>query len=738
MAKILDVTSLGARDIPNSPRPIVSFDSGAGRGLQEAGKQIQEFGAQAAKQADEQNKLLAQSYSNDVIVNQFAPKAAELRAKYYDNQGINASTALPEYQAGLEKLRQDTLAGTKDLYTQNLLGHFMASHVTQELDGASRYAITEKDKYVDGGNVAMLKNLSSNTSLAYNDPPAIAANTGNALAVIDNQAKQKGWAPEATELAKKTYIATTAKNMIDTALANNDLASANSLYGQYSKNMDGDTALSVSKSLEVLNKRQDGLDTVNTLKAGQSIIPSVNPVDVVMKNELASDGSVKVINDSKGLVIGGINQNSYPKQFSEAKAILDSQGQDASKAYIKNFYQTEIVKKNGVDKLPANIQDVVADGLTNHGSDFQAKLLAAAKGGASRSQLLDMRQAEYDKLAASPKAQKEGWAQSKEGWDNRIKGLRDAATSQATNSANPPVFKEGVNPMDTYKNWQAVYPTYSSQIMKMPDAQTRKDRLDALENESQNYKRQSDAYRAGIINNAMQLAVDPTFTSIDQVPLDTYKILLEDHPETIKELQTRADFNAKKANKLESLDTSKNSPNGYDTVLRVAQAEDYQTNKNVIGSQDHLDNLLGKPDGLGINMKDYNDGKMLLTASPEWRGFIKEQLPQIATANGNIDGLGKQRALEWMDRVNKAYAENNNKKTMSEAAFIADLKTKMSPLAPPSPGIMEQIHNWFNNSNNASDGKILVENPDGQRGYIPKTQLEDALKQKYKAVGNGT
>ena len=144
----------------------------------------------------------------------------------------------------------------------------------------------------------------------------------------------------------------------------------------------------------------------------------------IMKNELHADGVVRVHQDGAGKAIGGINSEAYPEQFAEASRILRDSGQVAALEYIRGFYQKEIIEKNGVQNLSADVQDVVADGLVNHWSGFQKELLDAAKAGTSRQDLIRMRQNEYMRLAQADPAK---YGPSLEGWTKRLNSLQTAA-----------------------------------------------------------------------------------------------------------------------------------------------------------------------------------------------------------------------------------------------------------------------------------------------------------------------
>lgn len=180
-----------------------------------------------------------------------------------------------------------------------------------------------------------------------------------------------------------------------------------------------------------------------TLRAGN---PENLALDVLMRNEgiapVASDGA-------KGNpAMGGINKGSYPKEYEEAKRIYEEKGPAAAEAYHRAFYKREIYDKNNLGSLPPEVQTIVADGLTNHWSGFQAKLLQAAKDGATPDQLISMRMGEYERLASIENVKgiegKFPYKKDLAGWLNRLERLPRGATGTAFDYLAPDKQAEAV------------------------------------------------------------------------------------------------------------------------------------------------------------------------------------------------------------------------------------------------------------------------------------------------------
>ena len=175
-----------------------------------------------------------------------------------------------------------------------------------------------------------------------------------------------------------------------------------------------------------------------------------------------------------------------------------------------------------------------------------------------------------------------------------------------------------------------------------------------------------------------------------------------------------------------------NSPNGYETITRVLEPKDSE-NPNAIKGQDQLDRLMGRSDGTGINMKDYQDAKPATELPSDIKEPLLKHMREIATANGNVDGKGQQRAVQWYNQIMDAYKKNEAMGDKKDSDFVSKIGQADGPLyAPPAPS---RITQWGNAIKEATGmGQVLVTNPDGQQGYMPAANVEKYLKLGYKKV----
>lgn len=185
--------------------------------------------------------------------------------------------------------------------------------------------------------------------------------------------------------------------------------------GQFSSYFTGEELMKLQKT--VWEKTPD-IKKLNEIQLdGNPVENADRSIDIIMRNEggyVAKDGN------SGEAAIYGINRGSFPKEHDEAKQITETQGKAAGEAYARQFYKKEFYDKYKIGELPLRVQDIVADGVVNHGTTFRNKLVQAAKDGASPQELIEMRRQEYERLARNdPKKYKD----QLKGWQNRLNNL---------------------------------------------------------------------------------------------------------------------------------------------------------------------------------------------------------------------------------------------------------------------------------------------------------------------------
>jgi len=126
-----------------------------------------------------------------------------------------------------------------------------------------------------------------------------------------------------------------------------------------------------------------------------------------------------------------------------------------------------------------------------------------------------------------------------------------------------------------------------------------------------------------------------------------------------------------------------NSPNAYENLRRTLEPNDNDY-PNRIASQDHLDKILGRSDGTGINMKDYNDIKPALEMPDNYKKVFSDAIKQVEGANGNVDGKGQDRAVMWYNQAMKLMQANDAKgdKKIPDIELIKNIQSTVSGYQP--------------------------------------------------------
>ena len=435
--------ALSVRSNPND------FGAAIGQGIEAIGKQGEQL-------ADHYGGMMLETAANTAEA-AHVKEVSDLEANYRQKEGSAAVAARPQFEQAIldstQKYREQLPFAAAHMFDANVT-HFNAI----KMGGAADYAAGQ----------AKSANLNSQTALmdiatthagdlsVVTDDKAFGSlvlapiiHGGNAIADIHGITGQanginqqtgnysypdtpEGKAAEAQHLMVTNAKLASAYNTAAKTVADNQGASASAAWVQKHWDSIPDAAKAqLNQFLAPKIRQQEISGNVEGVLSGiyqdynNKALGIQNPLDVIRKNE-----GIGYSKDNKGEVVNGINSLAFPKEFSEAKQILDTQGQAAATKYADNFYQKQIIDKNGIDKLPAATQAIVADGIVNHGAgDFGQSLVTAAKNGASPQQLIDMRRVEYQRLNDTGKPE---YVKSFAGWNSRLDSLQAGINQQTT------------------------------------------------------------------------------------------------------------------------------------------------------------------------------------------------------------------------------------------------------------------------------------------------------------------
>jgi hypothetical protein len=96
--------------------------------------------------------------------------------------------------------------------------------------------------------------------------------------------------------------------------------------------------------------------------------------------------------------------------------------------------------------------------------------------------------------------------------------------------------------------------------------------------------------------------------------------------------------------------STQNSPNGYEALIHVgAQSSDPMGDTSA--SENYLHEHMGRNDQTGITYKDYQDGLAFAKEDAGFKMVVTQTMKEIAENNGNIDGGGEARAIDFFHRA---------------------------------------------------------------------------------------
>ncbi len=681
-----------------------------------------------------------------------AQKVGQIKGAYLQNTGLAAAAAFPKYQADLEAARQEARAGLP-LGAQHGFDMLATRSIAAHIADGSTHAATQ----IRQANIMSGTDLSNQNVQAVLDPdiakdpervqwhqdsaihglqmtldenhPGLKTNE-NGEVTFDESKPEGRNLKAAYDARKDDIIAQTQMNRFN-ALAKGDVLGAFGIYQQDRSSLPKPAQVQLDAMFEprVFNAHVNNGSTQVVAEANQAHAQllynpqSSHALDVVQKNEggMSDDGQSAY----------GIDKTAHPKEFAEISALPDSE----RSAYARKFFKEEYYDKKGIADLPANTQSIVMDGVVNHTTDFGDKLIRDAKNGATPQELINERRAEYQRVAQIP-----GKEQFLQGWNNRLDNFGNV---NALTGEKPKSY--ATNPDGSKLTTADYYRTHSEEVLQRADALSEQQMpgdlayRKAMRETVSNYMNKVISNQAGQyildnknvmrgINGELTKGKPPeTEAELRAIPGmdDLLNRVSAQDPRFAQGIPTML---AKMARRNDVT----NSPNGYDTIIRTLQPQDAD-HPNHIKNQGQLDSLLGKSDGTGINMKDYNDAKPATELPPEIKEPMLKHMQEITNANGNLDGKGQQRAVQWYNQVMTAYKKNETLGDKKDPNFADNIGKPEGPLyAPPAPSRMTQISNWAKEATGL--GHVLVKNADGVQGYIPAGNVERALKLGYTKV----
>lgn len=382
------------------------FGAQVGQQVEKAGQTAEDLGAKYAQMATE-------AKAENVISNQFVPAAAQLKAQFLQNKGIDAVKAEPVYIQSLANLRDQFVSKAGGPYESQILNQWMSRHAAQETDFAGTYVNQQQDKFEQDSHNSMLGTYTNSMAMNYASPDQIQQNIDSGKALIQKRGFDLGEDQNTTVAYKQAqFVGQSVKTTIDSAILNGDMPAAINVFNKYKADIDPkdlrDLEVSLAPKIADYDSRTVSEHVLGTYtgKYNAQVYGKVpTPTDFVMNHE----GGFVPNDSGKGPTNFGINQESNPDI--DVKNLTQDQARDI----IKTRYSDAI----GADRMPAGLAAVAVDSAVNMGVHKTQQLLAQSDGDPNT--LIQLRRQEYNRLATE---NPEKYGDKLAGWNARLDDLQ--------------------------------------------------------------------------------------------------------------------------------------------------------------------------------------------------------------------------------------------------------------------------------------------------------------------------
>lgn len=678
---------MAGASVPYSSVPSVESQGSLGGGETQHATP-EDFGSQvgdAVKAAgdtgfDEANKfatMATESKVNDDYANKYAPASAQLRNQYDQLRGQDKIHGYDAYISGLQDLNKNFTASQPSFLGQKLMSSLIDRHITGEIDGAKRELVDSQKQFSDQSTYDLIKSNSTYAANNYNNPQIVQQAIGMNDAHIIKQAMDNGVDPntaagrDSIDAAQRTAKGDTAIAMINRSLESGDLAHANMIRSGYGAFIPGYQQEFIDSTLHAANIQQTSMQAVSNLKAGQPLPPVAGAppaqVQATVANAAANNGvdanhalAVLRIESNNGQNIGtrgtiGQDKESAGKSLQEqAQALCDnlkkaSSQNTAALGRESQPWESYVTYQQGAGGGPALLKaaqgspatraiDVLAPFYKNPKDAVSAVTDNGGNANMTAEDFVDFIHNRYDKNAAIANC--------------------NPATAEAIlapHQQGSPAVQPAATPTQSLLEFDKRVPDMMNRINAIPNYDVRMGVMRAFNQDRQNYTDSANAYKAGLINQAGQIAAQPDFTSSEQIPSEMRAALSTDSPQTLTYMEARADFNKKNTQNIVSRDKSELGSGFYSLLDKVYAPSG---NLNAISSTSELQGHVGSQGDLTIAGYDTLAKELGKKFTPEGqaelagkRALFAYGKSQISGSNAGLfihDPKGEQMFTQWM------------------------------------------------------------------------------------------
>lgn len=648
----------------------------------QVGEGLQKIGVMGEQTAGQINGLIAETASNQAEL-AFIKSSGDLKAKYSKYEGLQAEAMRPQYEADLQathdQFRNNLPPAAQKMFdsaTIRSLGTQTSEYANYSAGQIKQANLKSHDALADNA-AASAGNLSVVTDPAqFGKLAATIVNSGNAIADIRGDAisatgtnsdtgnysysdTPEGKAAEARHLQ---YTNAKLSNLYETAVktvADNQGAAAAADWAKgHWDNMPDIAKVKLNAYLAPKMVNEDIDSAIATANSNMAANQQQKILSDVPKSPVEANAPLSVRNNNPGNLRD--SSTGLFRVFDTPEAGASAMQSDLTAKISGN---SPAMEKNFGKNYSPTLSNIITTYAPANENNTKAYIDTVSKEtGFAPNQVLTT--ADISKLMPAMTKVEAGGSGSggiNKQYTNDYERLTDQRQSFIDNAVNTITQKRGTD--------LGMIATTQKRAEANIDAQIRVAK-GALDSDQKNVQ---GAIDGSATNGKIPMTVEQLRAAPNMAPL--IDKVQREQPEFYNSILTRIA-------KAQHTDATQNSPNAYDAIQATLDTSHPWTRQEQI---EYLSKGLGNENpGFSISQKDYNDAKPAIDLE-DGKDTLSTTMKSIATANGNLDGKGQDRAVAWYNQTMGAWKENQAQdKPLPAAEFFDKEKGGMPPSDMPS------------------------------------------------------
>lgn len=668
------------------------FGGQIGQAQSASGEKTEQFSNHFAQMATE-------AKVNDDYANKYVPAAAQLKSQYDSLRGQDKITGYDNYVSGLQTLNKQFTAEQPGEYGQKLISSQINRHVEGEIFGAKRELVASQEQFSDQARLAAIEANNTMAAKNYNNSGLVDSyqqQNDNHILInhIDNGVDPNSEAGKSIiSDAQKNATGQMATGMIKSAYNQGDAVSANEFRSRYASVIPGYQKIALDNTLHTQNIEITGKQATQALVSGKPIPQTIGAPPTHVQAVVANSAKDSQVNPNDALTVLRIESSNGQNLGTRGTIGQDKESagkplDEQAKTLCANL---KIAGTQATTALGRQAEPWEAYAVYQQGAGGGVALLKAAQENPNINAvevLTPLYKSPKDALAAVNNNGGNSTMSASDFADHIKQVYNDnaqRANCDFTNTDNPgdtiikPHIASGVtvqpaaSPIQAQLNFEKKTPDIINQINSIPNYEVRAGVMKAFNQERQRYNEAATSYKNVLVNQAGQLAADPKFTSMDQVPPEIRAALAADHPQTLDYMDRRAQVNADKASGNTTKDMREYGNGFYDLFNKVHSTGDDRIN-SIADLQKHVgptgDITIAGYDRLSkeITGKNTPEGDSEGIMKKNFLSMAKQEISGKDDTLGIKDPKGEENYQRFLSQALPAY-----EKGRSEGKSASDL-----------------------------------------------------------------